>query len=178
MRHLLVAVLLIATLGAAQSSKQGPKIMRIGMSAEDLHSQFGQPQSIFAAVTQTYLTPEEFQHLRARTGLYWEVFSRKTEHNEYRILVLFENDATTSRLHPTQRVNEVRFEFDKDMPHDALLKDIAEGRMLCGAGCEMSTAKITNDPIAVTPDRIVRFTFLKDFVTMSDNKALEAIESR
>jgi len=152
--------------------------MRLGMAAADFHAEFGQPQSIFAAETQTYLTPAEYQSLRSRSGLYWEVFNRKTERNEYRILVLFQNDATVSRLHPTQRVEEVRFEFDKDMSHEALLKDIVEGNVLCGAGCTMGTAKITNDPIAITPDHSTRFTFLKDFVTMSDNKALEAIESQ
>src|SRR5947209_4808426 len=177
MRKFLLLFLLLSSFALAQQSQPAPKIMRLGMTAADLHAQFGQPQSIFAAEAQAYITPAEYQGLRVRHGLYWEVFSRKTQRNEYQLSVLFRADESESHLHPTLRVKEVHFKFDKDMSREEFLGDIAEARELCASKCELGRSKYGDDPIAITPDRATRFSFMSTFVTMSDNKSLEAIES-
>lgn len=150
------------------------------MTAADLHAQFGQPRAIFAAEAQAYITPAEYQNLRVRHGLYWEVFSRKTARNEYRILIAFTADTSRSKLHPTARIDEVRFEVDKEMEPEALVKDIAEARVLCANACVMHAPAIISggSSFATTPDNKTRFVFDSDYVSMCDNEELEAIESR
>lgn len=123
----------LATVGLG--SGENPSSVMIGLSRRQVVQLYGVPQSYFDAGIQAYLKSYPVVPI----GLVWEVYRRKTPGNEYRILILYYADYSQSRLHPTARVEEARFEADKPRPARQLLSDLKEARALCAQNCQVQS---------------------------------------
>ncbi len=133
--HKVVAlVTLLVALTSAQLSRT-PPTFRLGMSLEEVTRVFGPPTR--------YLMNGYYydRYPSVVTGLLWRAYSRSTSQNEYEILVHFRVDSSESRLHPTLRVQEVRFKADKAKTMKEILLDVPEAIVVCANGCHARAEK-------------------------------------
>lgn len=129
----LCVLTLIMRFAAAQKAP-APQLFDIGVTDSDLYARFGQPQRYFCVKSQRYVTAPQLEGASANDTCR-PVYSRKTERNEYEIVLFLEADSSQSRLHPVQRVKEVRFTFDHDMTAFDAISDIPEAKRLCQESC-------------------------------------------
>lgn len=128
-RTLTVAFLLSAVaVGAAQT-------LQLGMSYEAVVQHFGTPlwYLLGDSTWPTKPTAEE----EAVMGTRQDVYSRRTASNEYEVHIVYEDDSSESRLHPTKRVNAVKFVADKPQPLLTMADDVAEIKAICKDGCRI-----------------------------------------
>jgi hypothetical protein len=109
--------------------------LQLGMSDEAVIQQFGAPLRYLlgGSTWPTKPTADEEAVLGSRC----DVYSRRTASNEYEIHIVYEDDSSESRLHPTKRVSEVIFAADKPEPLTTMIDDVAEIRALCKDGCRI-----------------------------------------
>lgn len=142
-RNVLVGTMIaLAALALGQKPKAQPAatpIFELGVTEDQLYSEFGYPEKYLCVKAQRYVTREQVEKASANDTCR-PIYSRKTDRNEYEIMVWLEEDTSQSRLHPVQRVKEVRFRFDKDMLAGDAIKDIKEAQQLCQASCSFSVA--------------------------------------
>jgi hypothetical protein len=137
MRIPVVVILLATAIGSSFAEEQ--QAFRAGMTREDVVKMFGEPKRYYSGghyygnypgFSSTYVA---------------EIYSRFTKANEYEIQVIYKLDESTSRLHPTRRIDVATFELDKRLTAIAALEDLLEARLLCASGCAVKEAK---DPVA------------------------------
>jgi hypothetical protein len=75
-----------------------------------------------------------------------DVWNRRLKANEFDVKVVYEEDSSASRLHPTARVRLVGFYPDKPQPIRALLKEIPEAHSLCAQGCRIAAVYAYDAP--------------------------------
>jgi hypothetical protein len=122
-----------------------PKLFEVGAAETDVYSLMGAPPRYFCVKAQKYV-----QQAQPGAGdVCRPVYSRKTERNEYEIMLFLEADASQSRLHPVQRVKEIRFTFDRDMTTEEAISDIAEASRLCQEQCAFTV--FAGSDIIATP---------------------------
>src|SRR6185437_14547142 len=107
------------------SAADAPKLFKIGMSQQEMEAAFGEPTSYLDVRTQQHLSRAEFAAIGGHCACR-PLYSRKTDRNEYEIVVFEKTDDSQSRLHPTIRVEEIRFRLDRAMSPQEALADIAE----------------------------------------------------
>jgi hypothetical protein len=117
---------------------QAEKLFRIGMSSEEMEAAFGPPQQYLATHVKRHISRQEYLAVHGEGDLYRPIYVRKTERNEYEIVIMEEVDETKSHLHPTVRIKELQFKFDRDMTAAEAVQDIAEARDICAGGCRFA----------------------------------------
>jgi hypothetical protein len=137
-----IAMQLVAP-GQKADSSAAPRndnvpLFEVGVTVDQLYSKVGAPERYFCVKKQKYVQRDQLDKA-SENDTCRPVFSRKTARNEYEIMLFLEEDASQSRLHPVQRVKEVRFRFDKDLLPAEAVRDIAEARELCNGGCEFKS---------------------------------------
>jgi hypothetical protein len=118
----------------------GQQAIRIGMIRDEVIARTGPPVKYFDAGTRVYL---DSPPLLVKGPLY-EIHTRKSATNEYEINVNYTADATTSRLHPTLRIDRAFVRFDHPEKAIAALQGSAEIAALCAAGCKINVFRFRN----------------------------------
>jgi hypothetical protein len=131
MKMLLLFLLLTCSL---QAESPKAKLFKVGMSQSEMVAAFGVPQSYFDVNTQRHISRNEFLLIQG-SCLCRPLYGRKTPNNEYEITIFETVDESSSRLHPTIRVKEVRFTLDRQMTDEQALADIPEAINECGGKC-------------------------------------------
>lgn len=131
------ASLLLGLQAAAQAQ---PKVLGLGTPMEEVIRSFGRPAryrmgSRYYDTAPTIATGERL----------FDVYGRRTAENEYEIWIGYEVDASTSRLHPTLRVNQIRFLLDKPRPMKQVMEDLPEVALACLPGCHILVDAVYGD---------------------------------
>jgi hypothetical protein len=95
----------------------------------------GTPVACYAPLAGRKFPAEECRSVMKVYDRVAPVFDRRTQLNEYEIRLWLRADTTASRLHPTLRIEEAEFLFDKPMLPAAALADIPEAGAICSQGC-------------------------------------------
>lgn len=167
--------LLLAVAQSDQPQKTKESLFRIGMSHQEMAALFGEPQSYLDVDSQLHISRSDYLQ-REGHCFCRPLYSRKTPRNEYEITIFEKVDDSTSRLHPTIRVEEVRFTLDRDMKEEELLTDIVEAKQECDGKCASLPEQFPGDREVGRPGSNTRFSFFyrKDgklaFMTMFDAK--------
>jgi hypothetical protein len=120
-----LSICLLRCTAAAQSHSSRPQptkphTFRIGLSYDEIVETMGQPPRGFNSYT------------------------RHTEANEYKINLRFSSDDSTSRLHPTRRLESAELVVDRPTSVKELLQDIPEAVELCEKGCSLLAVLVDN----------------------------------
>ena len=109
-----------------------PTVLALGMSRDDALRAFGAP-------VRYSMGGHYYDNLpvMATGGALYSVYSRRTVHNEYEIWIEYAGDASASRLHPTLRIDEVRFLLDRATPMKQVMEDLPEVALACLPGCHI-----------------------------------------
>jgi len=134
--YLLVLMFLLSAGTAAPEEKKDPPLFRLGMTQTEMFAAFGEPESYLNVRTQGHLSRKEFITISGRC-MCRPLYNRKTKANEYEIVVFERGDESASRLHPTIRIEEVRFRLDRNMTEEQAAADIDEIRMECNGQCAL-----------------------------------------
>jgi hypothetical protein len=167
--------LLLAVAQSDQSQKAKESLFRIGMSHQEMVELFGEPQSYLDVDSQLHISRSDYLK-REGNCLCRPLYSRKTPRNEYEIAIFEKVDDSTSRLHPTTRIEEVRFTLDRDLTGEELLTDIVEAKQECDGKCASLPEQFPGDKEVSRPGSNIRFSFFyrKDgklaFMTMFNAK--------
>jgi hypothetical protein len=152
-------LLLAGIVSSAQTpTKSTQPLFRVGMTAEEMHAVFGEPQSYFDVRSQLHISKEEYLSRQGHC-LCRPTYFRKTERNEYEITIFETLDDSNSRLHPTLRVGEIRFTLDRAMTEDEASEDISEVKFECGGKCVLLPAQFGGDREIARQGSSVKFAF-------------------
>jgi hypothetical protein len=169
----LFVLLIVAS--SDQPQKANESLFRIGMSHQEMAALFGEPQSYLDVDSQLHIPRSDYLQ-REGHCFCRPLYTRKTQRNEYEITIFEKIDDSTSRLHPTIRVDEVRFTLDRDMKEEELLADIVEAKQECDGKCVSLPEQFPGDREVARPGSSTRFSFFygKDgrlkFMTMFPSK--------
>ena len=167
--------LLLAVAQSEEPQKTKEPLFRIGMSHQEMVALFGEPQSYLDVDSQLHISQNDYLK-REGNCLCRPLYSRRAPRNEYEITIFEKVDDSTSRLHPTTRVEEVRFTLDRDLKEEELLTDIVEAKKECDDRCASLPEQFPGDKEVARPGSNTRFSFFyrKDgklaFVTMFNAK--------
>jgi hypothetical protein len=138
MRNRLAVGLLAFGLVAA-SAQQGPKMFKLGVSHTDVWTQHGRPSSFYSGG----------EHYKAfpifPRGNVLEVYVRRGGTHIYEARLNYDIDQDSSRLHPSTKVSEVRFAFDRPLRARDALSAIPEAAAVCASICNVFEYRLGND---------------------------------
>lgn len=144
MKRLLLALFLLVPLCGFAQQKITP--ITLGISHSRGWALYGKPTSFFLGGVHYRSLP------RLGNGLLWEVYARRTGTHIYEARLLYQTDPDSSRLHPTTKIEEVRFAFDKPLSAREALRAIPEVVKICAAGCDvLSYRDNTSEHLKVQP---------------------------
>ncbi|HSM88178.1 MAG TPA: hypothetical protein VLT16_18630 [Candidatus Limnocylindrales bacterium] len=102
---------------------------------QDLRRRAGRPRQYFVPPIQKLIKPAELRYYSDTYKKVDDVFYRRTDAGEVRVMVAYAADGSESHLNPQIRVEKVHFFFDKDVNLRTALAAIDELRALCSGGC-------------------------------------------
>lgn len=111
----------------------------LGVSHSEAWERYGSPTSYYIH-RQYFKTDPHFTH-----GLLWEVYERNSKGITYEARLLYKIDPTTSRQHPTTRIEEIRFVFNRPLSARAALKLVPEIEAICAKGCEVRSSSVPGE---------------------------------
>jgi hypothetical protein len=113
------------------------KSFSLGMTREEVIRALGPPRMHFVPRARRYFTAAEYDAALSVYGLVDDVYTRRTQANEYQVRMHYMLDSLKSRLHPETRLGGVTFVIDRPASMPAVLADIPEALSLCAAGCRV-----------------------------------------
>ena len=127
-----VVVAFVTLIYSAPSHAQTKGVLKLGESNEDVVRDFGSPTRYRMGHYYYNKVP-----VIATGDPLFEVYRRQTAQNEYEIWIRYTLDASSSRLHPALRIEEIRFLLDKVRPMKQAIEDIPEVSLACQLGCHI-----------------------------------------
>jgi len=134
MRGSIVWLMLVFVFPAGAQGKG--ESFSLGVSHSEAWERYGSPTSYYIH-RQYFKTDPHFTH-----GLLWEVYERNSKGITYEARLLYKIDPTTSRQHPTTRIEEIRFVFNRPLSARAALKLVPEIEAICAKGCEVRSSSV------------------------------------
>lgn len=127
-----IALTLVGLLVGPEIWAQTKAVLKLGESNEEVVRDFASP----ARYRMGHYYYSKVPVIATGDPLF-DVYKRQTAQNEYEIWIRYKIDASSSRLHPTLRVEEIRFLLDKARPMKQVMEDLPEVGFACLPGCHI-----------------------------------------